>query len=449
MSNQHLLLVDVSGFVHRAYHVGGNQFRSDGLPTWAITGTLGMLWRLLGAAQADQPTHAACIFDHPSKTFRHKMFPAYKSNRPARDQELTVQLPFLRHAAETMGMTSIEAEGYEADDLLATLAKMAADAGWRVSLVSSDKDLLQTVVDGKVEVIDPMTRVRMLASNVLEKLGVHPHEVPDYQALVGDAVDNIPGIDGIGSKAAARLIRLFGTVEGVVAGATARPGYFTGGQRIRLKGALKELQLYRTLATLRTDVPLDISLDDLVLKPVLREHVDKILVTLEAKGRFDAIFAGEPKCARVVPPVTADEAYGWWNEELIVSGQPVPDEPQCGYFERRLVRGGPYVPARIWRDIEMDFFTGEQTGSEVLRCQVGTKPADAVIEWSRLAQRPISVQKYQFEMADRAWASEFAPNDPKARPDLAIDPRTAPLPVFQKPAKKRGRHEQSSNARHR
>lgn len=428
--SQHLLLVDASGFAHRAFHTGGNQFRSDGLPTWAITGFLAMGWRLLSAIQADQPTHAAAVFDAPGKTFRHTLFPAYKNNRPGRAEELAVQLPFMRHAAEVLGFTPIEREGFEADDVIASLARAASKLGIRTTIVSSDKDFCQLVSDGLVEIVDPVAHLRILEADVRgRKFGVEPGQVPDVQALAGDAIDNIPGIDGIGLKSASALIRVFGTIEGVMAGIAQAPHHFTPGQRVHLKmpGTLERLKLYRTLATLRTDVEVGNPLD-LVLQPVLRSQVEKILEVLEATGRFESIFATEPKLRRVVDRMTDEAAYEWWIEELLVSGQDQPDFPQCGCFERRLVRGGVFVPASIWREAELDPVTGEPTGQQILRCQVGSNIRDPFIEWPMLARRPIRREKYDFQMADHGWAKLYAPTDPKANPNKPIDILAHPAP---------------------
>jgi len=425
----HLLLIDASGFAHRAYHVGANQYRSDGLPTWGITGFMGLMWRLLGAAQADEPTHAAAVFDAPGLTFRHKLFPAYKRNRPARDLELAAQLPYLRHAAQAMGVAPVECVGAEADDVIATLATRARAVGMRTTIVSSDKDMLQLVVDGAVEVVDPVARVRLLEADVRgRKFGVDPIRVPEVQALAGDPVDNIPGIDGIGLKTAAALIRNFGTVEGVVEAAGARDPIILAGQRLRLRGQLEQLRLYRALATLKRDLPLDARLEDLVLLPIERAHIDKILATLEASGRFEAIFATEPKMQRVVEPLDPERALEWWEDEFAAPGQDMPDIPQCGFYMGRLVKNGPLLPGKIWREPEIDFATDKPTGKDLLFCEIAGRPADPVLQWSRLARSPISREKFDFEVADGAWCREHAPELPKGSPTNQINILAAPTP---------------------
>lgn len=425
----HILLVDISGFIHRAYWSGGAQYRSsDGLPTWAITGTMAMLWRLLGAAQADEPTHAAAVLDAPGPTFRNKLFPEYKNNRPARALELQAQIPWIRHVAEAMGMTPVEFAGFEADDVIATLATRAAASGMRATIVSSDKDLMQLVKDGAIEIVDPIQHVRIRENDVRNgRLGVEPRRVPDCQALAGDAVDNIPGIDRIGHKSAAMLIRHFGTVEGVVDAALGRNSLIPAGLRVNLRGSLETLQLYRTLATLRRDVPLGIGWDHLALKPIMREHIDTLLHRLEASGRFEAIFATEPKTQRVVERVSEENAFAWWKAELARSGQRVPDEPQCGFYRRRLVCGGVWVAARIWREDETDFVTGKPTDQQILLCTVDGKPRDAVQEWQALSRNPIRKFDFDYRSATAEWAKANAPDEPEAKPNEKINWNRCPL----------------------
>ena len=383
---------------------------------------MAMLWRLLGAAQHDQPTHAAACFDTPGKTFRHGLYGAYKNNRPARDEELSAQLPYLHHVAPTMGITAVESPGFEGDDIAATLAAKATAAGWRTTVVSSDKDLAQLVVDGMVEVVDPVAHCRWDEAFVRgQKFGVEPRQVPDYQAIAGDDVDNIPGIPGIGPKSAGALVRLFGTVEEIVAATRTAPNFFTPSQRVRLKeaGVVERLQMFRTLATLRSDAPVRVELKDLDLRPVMLEHVHLMLKKLEATGRFEEIFATAPRMQRVVPPM--DDPQEWWRDELEAPGQPVPDAPQCGYYETRLVRGAVLVGARIWREDEIDPITGEKTGQQILRCMVGEQPRDPVHEWQTLCRRPIKLERYEWRRGVAAWAKQYAAHEPEANPTVPID----------------------------
>lgn len=418
---RHLMLVDASGYAHRAFHAQGKIYREkDGLPIWAILGFMSMLWRTLGAAQADQPSHAAAVFDAPGKTFRHEIFPAYKTNRPARDLELSAQLPFMRHGAEAMGLVPVEQVGFEADDLIASMATRAVAQGFRVTIVSSDKDFLQLVQNNAIEIVDPLAKERRTARDALSRFGVHAVQVPEVQALSGDTVDNIPGVPGMGGKAAAFLIRTFGSVENVWRAAKTQPGYFVGKQqRATLETGLDNLLLYRTLATLVRTVPASQGWDELELQPIMRAHVHTILKTLGATSRFESLFGEAPKTERYVTKIT--DPLIWWEAGLKMAPVEIPAEPQCGFYKRRLVKGGPWVPARIWREAETDYFTKEPTGKDILRCTVGTKSCDAAQEWPRLAPYPVKQSDYEYMTATAEWAKVHAPNEPEANPAKPID----------------------------
>ena len=210
----HLYLIDGSGYLFRAYHALPPLTRkSDGLPTGAVSGYCNMLWKLLEDMKADAPTHLAVIFDASEKTFRNDLYKEYKANRPPPPEDLVPQFPLVRDATRAFGVSCVEMKGYEADDLIATYARMAREAGAKVTIVSSDKDLMQLVVDGKVELLDTMKNKRIASAEVLEKFGVAPDKVVQVQALAGDSSDNIPGVRGIGIKTAAELINIYGDVE--------------------------------------------------------------------------------------------------------------------------------------------------------------------------------------------------------------------------------------------
>ena len=211
----HLYLVDGSGYLFRAYHALPPLSRkSDGLPTGAVSGFSNMLWKLLEDMRAgDKPTHLAVIFDAGKTTFRNEIYPAYKSNRPDPPEDLIPQFPLVRAATRAFGVACIEEPGYEADDLIATYARLAREAGARTTIVSSDKDLMQLVIDGEIELYDTMKNKRIASAEVMEKFGVPPSKVIEVQALAGDSVDNVPGVRGIGVKTAAELINNFGSLE--------------------------------------------------------------------------------------------------------------------------------------------------------------------------------------------------------------------------------------------
>ena len=393
MAEEVLLLMDASGFAFRAFAGSNPRYReSDGEPTGAIEVFMGLTWRMLGAAQADPPTMGVAVFDSPGKNFRHALFPAYKANRdPSRRVELDKQFPIMRAAAEVLGLTPIECSGFEADDVIATLAHRARRAGIRTTIVSSDKDMGQLVDDGKIEIVDPMAKKRALTAEVVAKFGVPPEQVPDVQALAGDAIDGIPGVPGCGLKTAAALIRRWGSLEKMLknwddCGYPRTRAYLKNPKNRDL------VRLYLQLTTLRRNVPIKVKFEDLRLKPVVRSHLIEILRALEAEGRAESIFGLDPQLLRVVDKVKA--SLEWWREELAAPGQRLPDLPQCGFYMRRIVKGGAFVPARIWRDPEYDLVTDIPTGREILRCELGTKAVDPMAEWVRLSAQPISEVEY-------------------------------------------------------
>ena len=197
----HLHLIDGSAFIFRAYHALPPLTRkSDGLPIGAVAGFCNMLHRYVeGNTGPDAPTHVAVIFDKGSHTFRNDMYDQYKANREAMPEDLRPQIPLTRRATEAFNIACKEKEGFEADDIIATLAVQARTAGGRCTIISSDKDLMQLVGDG-VEMLDAMKNNRIDREGVFEKFGVYPERVVDVQALAGDSVDNVPGAPGIGIK---------------------------------------------------------------------------------------------------------------------------------------------------------------------------------------------------------------------------------------------------------
>ena len=212
----HLYLIDGSGYIFRAYHALPPLSRkSDGLPTGAVAGYCNMLWKLLEDTKGgDKPTHIAVVFDKSEQTFRKEIYPDYKAHRPDPPDDLIPQFPLVRDATRAFNVACVEMAGYEADDLIATYARIAKSAGARVTIVSSDKDLMQLVVDGAVELLDTMKNNKRIGSaEVMERFGVPPSKVIEVQALAGDSTDNVPGVRGIGVKTAAELINLYGDVE--------------------------------------------------------------------------------------------------------------------------------------------------------------------------------------------------------------------------------------------
>ncbi len=261
----HLRLFDGSGFIYRAFHALPPLTRkSDGLPIGAVAGFCNMLLKYLIEAQGpDAPTHAAVVFDYSGVTFRNEIFPEYKANRPPPPEDLVPQFPLIREATRAFNVACIEEEGYEADDIIATLAREAHEAGGRVTIVSSDKDLMQLIRPG-IEMLDPMKGVLIGPEEVEAKFGVPPERVVDVQALAGDSTDNIPGAPGIGVKTAALLIREYGDLDNLLAHAEEirQPK-----RRETLISFADQIRLSRELVKLDDHVPLHVTLDDLEVKP--------------------------------------------------------------------------------------------------------------------------------------------------------------------------------------
>ena len=214
----HVWLIDGSGFIFRAYHaLPPLTRRSDGLPVGAVHGFVAMLHKLLHHMnEGKRPTHIAVLFDASRETFRNEIYPEYKANRPEPPADLIPQFELIRKATEAYGIALVEQNGYEADDLIATYARMAAEKGAMVHIVSSDKDLMQLIRDHKVLLFDPMKEKDIGPEEVEKRFSVPPEKVIEVQALAGDATDNIPGVPGIGVKTAALLINQYGTVENLL-----------------------------------------------------------------------------------------------------------------------------------------------------------------------------------------------------------------------------------------
>jgi DNA polymerase-1 len=271
----HLYLIDGSGYIFRAYHALPPLTRkSDGLPVGAVSGFCNMLFRLVqdtrtnGNAQ-ERPTHLAVIFDAGSKSFRNEIYPEYKAHRPPAPEDLIPQFALIRDATRAFGVPSIELPGYEADDLIAAYARKAADAGAFVTIVSSDKDLMQLIVDGKVEMMDPVKQKPVRTPEVMEKFGVPPGKVVDVQALAGDSADNVPGVPGIGVKTAAELINAYGDLETLLSRAAEikQPK-----RRESLLAYADQARLSKRLVILDVETPLPQPLADLgIAEPEPRE----------------------------------------------------------------------------------------------------------------------------------------------------------------------------------
>ena len=253
--DSHLYLVDGSGFIFRAFHALPPLTRkSDGVPIGAVSGFCNMLWKMVADAKEDSegaPTHMAVVFDASSKTFRNDLYDQYKANRSDPPEDLKPQFPLIRDAVRAFSIACIEQVGYEADDLIATYTREAREAGARVTIVSSDKDLMQ-LIGPTVVMLDGMKNTVIDEDGVYDKFGVTPDMVIDVQALAGDSVDNIPGAPGIGVKTAALLMDEFGSLDALLerAGEIKQPK-----RRQTLIDHADQIRLSKVLVTLKDDVP--------------------------------------------------------------------------------------------------------------------------------------------------------------------------------------------------
>ena len=260
---QHLYLVDGSSFIFRAYHRLPPLTDPEGTPVGAVYGFTAMLWKLIAELnKAEAPTHLAVVLDAGSHTFRNDMYDGYKANRPPPPEDLVPQFPLIRDAVRAFSVPCFEQVGVEADDIIASYAKAAHAAGFDVTIVSSDKDLMQ-LVDAGVNLLDTMKNEVIGREQVIDKFGVPPEQVGEVLALMGDTADNIPGVRGIGPKTAADLIREHGDVEGVIANIDSikKPKL-----KETLAASVDMARLSRELVRLKDDLPLPAPLDDLTLK---------------------------------------------------------------------------------------------------------------------------------------------------------------------------------------
>ncbi|MGI4818878.1 MAG: DNA polymerase I [Janthinobacterium lividum] len=286
-----LWMIDASAYIFRAYHALPPLTRkSDGLPVGAVQGYCNMLWKLLKDTKGeDGPTHLVAIFDHSEKTFRNDLYDQYKAHRPPAPEDLVPQFPLVREATRAFGVPCVELAGYEADDLIATYACKARDAGGEAVIVSSDKDLMQLIGDGVV-MWDPM-KDRVLAEDaVMEKFGVAPNRVVDVQALIGDSVDNVPGAPGIGPKTAAQLIGEYGDLDTLLerAGEIKQPK-----RRETLINFADQIRMSRELVKLTCDAPAPEPIEDFVLRDPDPVVLADFLETMEFRSLLRRVGDGK------------------------------------------------------------------------------------------------------------------------------------------------------------
>lgn len=274
-----LLLLDGNGLAHRAFHAtkANPQYREDGLPVTAIGRFLDLVYEaLIDVGRPQCATHAAAIFDAPGPNWRHDIAPSYKSGR-SHDPDFHPQLRLCRELVKGLGLASVQMRGYEADDLIATYARLAEEAGMGAAICSIDKDLCQLIRPGVV-VYNPMKRSLVTEDDVLNRFGVMPAQIPHFQALVGDTTDGYAGIPGVGPRAAADLIAEYGDLETLIenAAAIAKPAL-----RAKIIAGADQARICRRLAILDDAVPVRRDLEDLELR---RPDADLLIGGLKSLG---------------------------------------------------------------------------------------------------------------------------------------------------------------------
>ncbi|WP_370309999.1 DNA polymerase I [Sphingobium abikonense] len=306
MNQNHLYLVDGSGYIFRAYHQLPPLTNRHGQPVGAVYGYTTMLWKLAEElGKAEGPTHMAVILDKGSHTFRNDMYDQYKANRPPAPEDLVPQFPMIRDATRAFSLPCIEEDGFEADDIIASYTKAAVAAGWHVTIVSSDKDLMQLIQPG-VDMYDTMKNERRGADYVMGKFGVQPEQLGDVLALMGDSVDNVPGIPGIGPKTAAKLITEYGGLEAAL---EAAPSMKKSKMQENLIAHADMARLSRRLVALHDAMDLPEPLEELTLKGIPPEPLQAFLAHHGFKTLLNRL--GAPAAAVAVAAAAAaatDEA---------------------------------------------------------------------------------------------------------------------------------------------
>ncbi|MCZ6733589.1 MAG: DNA polymerase I [Gammaproteobacteria bacterium] len=299
--NKLLMLVDGSSYLYRAYHAMPQFTNSRGDPTGAVYGTTNMLRRLF--VDYD-PAYVAVVFDAKGKTFRDELFPEYKANRPAMPDELRAQVKPVFDIVRAMGLPLFIVEGVEADDVIGTLAAQATDAGLDTLISTGDKDMAQ-LVNEHVTLINTMNDAQLDSAGVKQKFGVPPERIIDYLALIGDTVDNVPGVPKVGPKTAAKWLEEYGSLDEIIANADAVGGKI--GENLR--ASLEQLPLSRRLTTIKCDVALDHKPTDLKRQPQGETELRKIFAELEFKNWLAELGGAEQ-------PQTATKAAGQYDTVL-------------------------------------------------------------------------------------------------------------------------------------
>jgi DNA polymerase-1 len=320
---QHLYLVDGSSYIFRAYHRLPPLTDPEGTPVGAVYGYTTMLWKLAADLdEADGPTHLAVILDAGSTSFRNEIYPEYKANRPEPPEDLRPQFPLIRDATRAFSLPCIEEEGLEADDLIASYARAAQAKGWNVTIVSSDKDLMQLVGEensARIDMLDTMKGQRIYLEEVEEKFGVRPELVGDVLALMGDSVDNIPGIFGVGPKTASKLIAEHGCLTAAL---DAAPDMKKSKLQERLIEGRSDAEMSRVLVTLKEDCTLPQPIEEMKLGPIPPEPLAAFLAKHGFTSLLKRLEGGNGSPARTTdlhppkPSTTGANGDGSANRQL-------------------------------------------------------------------------------------------------------------------------------------
>ncbi len=333
---QHLYLVDGSAYIFRAYHRLPPLTNPEGTPVGAVYGYTTMLWKLAEDLDgAEGPTHLAVILDASGKSFRNDIYPEYKANRPPPPEDLVPQFPLIRDATKAFSLPCIEELGLEADDLIASYARAAQDKGWDVTIVSSDKDLMQLISEkhgpngpARIDMLDTMKNQRIYTDEVHEKFGVAPDLVGDVLALMGDSVDNVPGIYGIGPKTASKLIAEHGSLAAALDYA---PEMKKSKLKERLLEGRAEAELSRVLVTLKEDAALPQPLDELKLESIPPDPLAQFLTTHGFNSLLKRLGAGAGSPERPTnlnPAKRETDSDAGTAEGAEGNRQPLPEMPK-------------------------------------------------------------------------------------------------------------------------
>ena len=308
-----LVLVDGSSYLYRAFHVPNLQdlATASGQPTGAAYGVVNMLKKLLGE---ERPSHIAVVFDAKGKTFRHDIYKEYKAHRPTMPDELQVQIEPLHNIIRAMGLPLISESGVEADDVIGTLVTQAVKQGHEVLVSTGDKDMAQLVND-HVTLVNTMTNTKLDESGVLEKFGVAPHQIIDYLALMGDKSDNIPGVPSVGAKTAAKWLNEYDSLDELIKHADAIKGKV--GEKLREH--LEQLPLASELTTIRCDLDLDVSIDDLQIQSPDSQRLKQLYTELEFKSWLKKLDADQDDEEQQAVSVNADVIEEQHKYEAILS----------------------------------------------------------------------------------------------------------------------------------